>query len=222
MLAYAAGRERIAEQGASPPTMLLIVGGHIAVIAIAMSMKMVFPETVRQKPIVVTPIEIKDPPPREVEPASDKQPTQSTIDRIMPQVPVPVPDPIAVTFDPSPVSDATPLIGPSVIPQPLPLPDPIVEPVRTGPRLATSGDALRPPYPQSKLDTQQEAALRLKLSIDERGRVVRVEPVGPADLAFLNAARKHLIARWRYQPATEGGRAVASSTVITLRFELEG
>ena len=41
------------------------------------------------------------------------------------------------------------------------------------------------------------------------------------DPSFLAAARKHLLAHWRYAPATEDGRAIASSTVITLRFELQ-
>ena len=67
-----------------------------------------------------------------------------------------------------------------------------------------------------------EAVLRLRLSIDERGRVVSVDPVGAADGAFLAAARRHLLAQWRYKPAMEGGRAVATSIVITLRFQLEG
>jgi protein TonB len=57
--------------------------------------------------------------------------------------------------------------------------------------------------------------------IDDNGRVVAVDPVGRADPAFLEAARKDLIAKWRYRPATEDGRPVDSSTVITLRFELE-
>jgi protein TonB len=202
--------------------MLLIAGAHVAVIAIAMSVKMVFPDTPPEPPIVITQIPIQQPPPPRPQPKSTNQPTRSTIDRIVAQVPTPIANPVELTFDPIPVRESSAVVGPSVIPEPLPLPQPAVDPVSTGPRLATSGNALRPPYPQSKLDTQQEAALRLKLSIDDRGRVVWVEPVGPADPAFLNAARKHLIARWRYQPATEGGRAVASSTVITLRFELEG
>ena len=63
--------------------------------------------------------------------------------------------------------------------------------------------------------------LRLKLSIDERGRVIAVEPVGRADRSFLEAARRHLIAKWRYKPATEDGKAIASSTVITLTFRIE-
>jgi protein TonB len=39
---------------------------------------------------------------------------------------------------------------------------------------------------------------------------------------FLRAARQYLLARWRYRPASEDGRAVSSSTIITLRFTLEG
>jgi len=62
----------------------------------------------------------------------------------------------------------------------------------------------------------------LRLSIDERGRVVDVEPVGRADREFVEAARRHLMARWHYTPATDDGRAVASSLTITLRFMLEG
>jgi protein TonB len=80
---------------------------------------------------------------------------------------------------------------------------------------------VRPPYPPSKVEREEEAALQLRLSIDERGRVVAVDPVGRADPVFLEAARRHLLAKWRYQPATEGGRPVPSSTVITLKFELE-
>jgi len=51
---------------------------------------------------------------------------------------------------------------------------------------------------------------------------VDVEPVGRADREFVEAARRHLMARWHYTPATDDGRAVASSLTITLRFMLEG
>jgi protein TonB len=112
-------------------------------------------------------------------------------------------------------------VGPLPVPQPRILPVP-TEPVRVGPRFATPASDLRPPYPASKIESGQEAVLRLRLSIDPRGRVVAVEPVGRADRAFLEAARRHLVERWRYKPATEDGRPVASSTVITLRFELDG
>jgi protein TonB len=107
-----------------------------------------------------------------------------------------------------------------VIPEIKPLPKPY--PVKLEPRLLTSGEELKPPYPSSKLITEEEASLTLRLTIDERGRVVAVEPVGRADPVFLAAARRHLLARWRYKPASEDGRAIASTAVITLRFQLDG
>ena len=90
-----------------------------------------------------------------------------------------------------------------------------------GPRFATPSGLIEPPYPDDKRRAEEEATLRLKLTINERGRVVAVEPLGRADRSFLDAARRHLLAHWRYKPATEDGKAVASSTVITLTFRLE-
>ena len=79
---------------------------------------------------------------------------------------------------------------------------------------------LRPPYPDAKRMLGEEATLRLRLSIDDGGRVTAVEPVGTADRAFLDSARRHLIRAWRFAPASEDGRPVPTSKVITLRFEL--
>jgi len=95
-------------------------------------------------------------------------------------------------------------------------------PVTRQAQLLTPPSELKPPYPQSKLLAEEEAALTLRLTIDEQGRVVAVDPVGRADAVFLAAARRHLIAHWRYKPAMKDGRAVPTSIVITLRFELDG
>ena len=86
--------------------------------------------------------------------------------------------------------------------------------------MATAERLLRPPYPESQRMLEEEATLTLKLSIDASGRVVAVEPVGSADRAFLDSARKHLLSVWRFTPATEDGKPVPSTKVITLRFEL--
>jgi protein TonB len=121
--------------------------------------------------------------------------------------------------------DTTPLPLPNTGQIEIPLGDAHVTPVppvQTGPRFLTRETDVKPPYPPSKLRDGEEATLKLRLSIDERGRVTAVDPVGAADAVFLAAARKHLMARWRYQPATEDGRPVATTTTITLRFELNG
>ena len=207
-------------------TLLLIIGGHVALLAAVMSARMDLPDKiVRQITEVELIREPVEPPPPEPQPQPRQEPrqTESHIERVPPILDIPLPDAVAVDPLPMPLPlpDPGALIGQPTDPSPNPGPTRAVEPVRVGPRLATPASQLRPPYPQSKLEREEEAALKLRLTIDKRGRVVAVEPVGQTDRIFLEAARRHLIAKWRYKPATEDGHAVASSTVITLRFMLD-
>jgi protein TonB len=135
---------------------------------------------------------------------------------VLPPISPPNVDTGGTTADPGPIVGG----GAVVIPEVLPPANP--SPVRLGPQLLTPSSELKPPYPHEKLLSEEEASLKLRLTIDERGRVTAVDPVGRADPAFLKAARQYLLAHWRYRPASEDGRAVTSSTVITLRFTLEG
>ena len=223
MLAYASDRRRFAQRHSAPQAMLLIIAVHVAMVALVMSARM-------DVAGILDPVETetynvplpKDPPPP-APPQPRASPATSTVDTVPPLVPAPKPEPLP--FDPVPLPQPSrQAIGPGLDrqPQPLPIPRPATAPLRVGPRFATPGSQLKPPYPAAKLAREEEASLTLRLAIDERGRVVAVDPVGRADPAFLDAARRHLIARWRYQPATEDGRPVASTTVITLRFELDG
>lgn len=220
MLAYAAHRRRIAQRRSAPHLMLLIIAGHVALIAAVMSAKMDLPERIWNPP---TPIDLiplpEPPPPNQPPPPTQPNPSPSTVTRT-PAI-VPVPQPPTDRLDPTPVPSLpiTGTIGP--MPNPPPRDAPTPAPVRVGPRFATPPGAVRPPYPASKIQSDEEAVLKLRLSIDPRGRVAAVEPIGRADPTFLAAARRHLLAHWRYRPATEDGRAVAASTVITLRFELD-
>lgn len=218
MLAYAAHRRRIAERHSAPHVMLLIIAGHVALIAAVMSARMDLPPRILDGPIILKPIPIPKPPPENIPPPPKRSPIE--LDRTQPIVPIPQPN--DELTPPKPLPQPFPG-GDSVIPNPQPRPDPlpIPAPVRTGPRFATPAGAVRPPYPPSKIASEEEAVLKLRLSIDPRGRVVAVEPVGRADPAFLAAARRHLLAHWRYKPATVDGRAIASATIISLRFELE-
>lgn len=199
-----------------PNALVLIVAGHALAIAAVMSAKMDLPQRIANI-TRVTLLPEPLPPPPEVPPQSEPQ-RQSRIDRVPRLVPVPQPSQEALDPAPLPIPALDP---PRLDPAPRVDPQPLPDPVRVGPRFATPAAALRPPYPDAKRRLEEEAVLRLRLSIDPRGRVVAVDPVGSADPVFLAAARAHLLARWRYRPATEDGRAVASTTVITLRFELE-
>ena len=219
MLAYAANRPVAAQRGSSPNAMLAIIAIHVAAVAALMSAKMDLPIRLKDKPIIVDILREKAPPPPD-RVKDDATPTRDlTLTGPSPDVPLPSPGPL-VGPEPNPPSFGD-LIGPRVEPGPRldPLPTPI--PVKSGPRLLTPASDLRPPYPRTKLVSGEEAVLRLNLTIDERGRVVAVEPIGRADRVFLDAARRHLLAHWRYKPASEDGRAVGATIAVTLRFQLE-
>lgn len=223
MLAYTSSRPLIAERRPAPHAMLAIVAIHVAVVAAVMSAKMDLPQRIKHSPLIVDLIHENDPPPPnpEISPKMPAKPQRSVIDQPMPLIPVPEPMRDAVDSTPTPLPTFDDLIGPKVeAPRADPTPKPA--PVVNGARLLTLASELKPPYPASKLASGEEALLRLRLTIDQRGRVTAVEPVGRADRAFVDAARRHLLAHWRYKPASEDGRPIASTAVITLRFQLEG
>ena len=214
MLAYAPRPERRRLQ---PSALALIVGAHAVAILAVMSAKMEVDRD-RQPPTIVKTIPLPpEPQPVETEPKAEHPANPPLFAPRHPVPPLPLPDRPVVEPVPS-RPDPGPFIGNGMDPSPVPRPVPIV---RTGPRFATPDSQVRPPYPEAKRQLEQEATLKLRLAIDARGRVTAVEPIGRADPAFLAAARRHILKAWRYQPAMEGDRAIASSTVITLKFELD-
>jgi protein TonB len=228
MLAYAAHRRQ--QRKLSPTALTLIVSAHAVALALLVSARI---EVSGPPPVIKTWVEhiplppepVPPPPPPKLEPAPrTPAPQPSNLTQPEPLIDTPTAAP-TVDFGP-PTTAIVPDIGP-VLQTPLrPLP-PVLDPpkpappVRVAARFNTPADLLRPPYPEGKRQGEEEATLRLRLSIDARGRVTSVEPVGQADPEFLASARRHLVRHWRYQPATENGRPVATTLVITLRFQLE-
>ena len=221
MLAYAANRPRVGASQPSPNTLLFIACGHIALLAVAMSVKMVLPPKPLDPPIQVVNVPIhQPPPPAPVDTRQTQHPSSNPLQPPQPRIPL--------TVDPQVPLNPGPPLGPmtSVDPGPVTLPPlPTFQPQPVGDsrdaQLLTPSSDLRPPYPQSKLLAGEEASLKLRLTIDESGRVVGVDPVGRADPVFLSAARRHLLSHWRYKPAMKDGRAIPTSIVISLRFELD-
>ena len=210
-----------ADQGRHPHALMLIVGGHVVLLAAVMTAKVELPTKIFDPPIVVQTIPIPKPPEPEPQPPTPATKAPVSIP-VIPDPIVTIPhakDPIVATV-PDPLPSSDPIAGTSLVPQP-PVYKPVPTIVRTGPAFITPDHLLRPPYPDDKRRLEEEGSLRLRLSIDERGRVVAVEPVGSVDRSFFDSARRHLLAKWKYKPATEDGRPIPSSTVITLRFELE-
>lgn len=215
---YSADRQALGRPSSNPKLLLAIVGAHIAALAVLMSAKMDFQSPTIEPPLAIDFIEPEAVPPEPVE--TPRQPAAQ------PDRPITAPQPyVAVASEPTviPVLD------------PLPNLDPVVpntgsstgsstgtaRPIAATPAVLLTGQAeLKPPYPASKLVSGEEADLKLRLTIDERGRVTAVEPLGRADSAFVTAARRHIIRYWRYRPAMTDGRGVATTLVISLRFRL--
>jgi protein TonB len=221
MLAYAAHSTQRRE-GAHPKLLVPIIAGHIAVIAIVMTARMEVPIHAPPPSLVVNSYRVPPPPPPKPQPVETKvkppsAPAQNTVIPIVDIAPVPK---ITELLPPRLLGSVADGASNVLDPQPRFIPQPPHQIVRTGPKLATAEDMLRPPYPLAKRDAGEEAALTLKLTIDAHGRVIAVEPVGKADPAFLASARAHLMSAWRFEPATEDGKPVASVKTITLRFEL--
>jgi len=219
MLAYAASRPLVGKRQSSPNAMLIVIGVHVAAIAALMSAKMDLPNPFLPDPTEVVFIPAPPPLSNPIERPRAPHPILTSIPQVPPRIPTPPTD--KTPIDAGPVADPGPIAGggAAVIPE---NPHQAATPVHRGPQLLTPPSQLKPSYPASKLLREEEATLILRLSIDENGRVVGVDPVGRADREFVEAARRHLMARWRYSPATQDGRAVASSLTVTLRFLLDG
>ena len=212
MLAYAAPRP--GREGAHPRMLMLIVTGHVLAVGAVMLAKSEI-ATRTDVPTVIIDIPPLADPPRHPEQRTRADPSHPTT--AQPQVPIPFDrhgiEVTPVSIDPVGGSDTG-----TLPPQP-----PFVPPhevIRHGAQIATAEGRLRPPYPEVKQMLGEEATLTLKLSIDATGRVTAVEPIGSADRAFLDSARRHLLNVWRFTPATEDGKPVPSTKVITLHFEL--
>ena len=217
MLAYVANRPAIAARRPSPPTMLLIATAHVVAVAVLMSAKMDLPGKIFDPPFIVDTYKAPSDPPKPVERTRPTPATEYTPTLTDPQPRIPLP-PLA--GEPV-VPDPGPRLGPAE-PNPFPRIDPKPVLGRSGPVLITPESELRPPYPHQKLLTEEEASLTLRLSLDERGRVVAVDPVGRADPIFLAAARRHLLSHWRYRPAMADGHGVATTLITTLHFRIDG
>lgn len=216
MLAYAPVRH---DTRMRPGTLALIVGAHVAVISLALAAKFQAELRPVDPPIEVykIPVDPTKPPPEPTKPSKPIE-TVSQVDTTRLVIPQPGPTVDQQLTDPPP---SGPVVGTIVEPYVPPTLDP--PPVRrTKAVFKTAASDIRPPYPESKRTTDQEAKLRLKLAIDARGRVVGVEPVGRVDPTFFEAARRHILKYWRYTPATENGQAVATSMTVSLDFQLDG
>lgn len=218
MLGYASP-STVASRRFSPTSIALIVVGHAALLALVISARMEVGPKIDTRPMIFVPIPQRVPPPPKP-PTAEKPSARTEAPSNQPTVTPPI-VPNLPLIGSTPGGDATvstdPFPGGEVVIAPPPQPREIV---RRGATLATPESRLRPPYPLSKQRLGEEASLALRLTINADGRVTAVTAAGPADPVFFAAARRHILANWRYRPATEDGTAVATVLIVQLSFKL--
>jgi protein TonB len=97
-----------------------------------------------------------------------------------------------------------------------------VEPDR-GPSLVDQPAAaeMRALYPEAARRSGLEGDVRLELLVSETGEVVEATVVRPAGGGFDEVAQR-LVRRFRFRPATRGGRPVPARIPWTYKFRLDG
>ncbi|OYQ31996.1 hypothetical protein CHU93_03965 [Sandarakinorhabdus cyanobacteriorum] len=97
-------------------------------------------------------------------------------------------------------------------------------PVQPGPsRIARlrGGDAMQPPYPSASRALNEEGSVSLTVNIAADGRVSAVSLLRSSGFARLDkAALDFALRRWRFEPALDNGKPVASTRNFTIRFNL--
>ena len=220
MLAYAAGRRTIGSRQSNPSALLVIISVHVALLAIVMSARMERERLRPEPPITVE--TIHDP---LIEPKPLPQPH--------PQQPQPTP-----LSTPHPDVSLPPLQPPPVSANPS-LPDPGVALGGTGvtvtPTSPTDRHDPHPPRPPpAHPAVRAQAALPCRQAAERRGSGADAsahhQRAGTGDRCAAGRSGRPFIPRsgtsppdgaLAVPPATEDGRAIATTTVITLRFMLD-
>lgn len=173
-------------------------------------------------PIKIIDVFTPEPPPP-IDPPKDKVVEQVRESPIyQPTVITPTlitPNTITTTTEP-PLNPPLPVVGTPegtgevVTPPPPPLP---FLAAAIDPRFA---GAFQPEYPASELRGQREGKVTVRVRIGTDGRVTAVEQVRATSPAFFDATRRHAISRWRFKPATRGGKPEESWKTMNVTFVL--
>lgn len=226
---YAGGRH-------NPRVMIAIVGGHAAVLAAVMLIKMDLPIPFKDDPTVIITIPQDKPPPDVPPPPPEPSPrpqprVDQRVDIPIPSVPVPVPGPtLAPPTEPFVFTTAPPgnktVIAPPVPPMPdPPAPPPApprVTPVALSPRGNPSTWVTNDDYPSSALTREEQGRTRFVVTADASGRPTDCTVTDSSGSSALDrAACRLLMQRARFRPGTNAdGAAVGGSWSSSFRWQI--
>lgn len=147
------------------------------------------------------------------------------------------PRPATPVAPPQPVAVAPPAVAPIASDPPLPMPA-LAEVADTAPEApaapvaAESGpatgmqlayaQATPPPYPGAALRGQLQGTVLLQVLVDVDGRPIEVRVHRSSGHRVLDdAARRHVLRQWRFQPAVRNGQPVQALGLVPVDFRLD-
>ncbi|MFH1034373.1 MAG: energy transducer TonB [Pseudomonadota bacterium] len=79
----------------------------------------------------------------------------------------------------------------------------------------------KPPYPSMARRQGVQGQVKVRLSVDAQGRVSEVVIVEALPPGYFEDTVREALAEWRFVPADDHGRRVASQVTTTVKFELD-
>ena len=150
------------------------------------------------------------PPPIDLKPLPARPKTQP----VQSVKPVEVPPPVT---QPVPSDEGT---APMVPDLPVAVAPPAVSSAPVEANLAYVS-APAPAYPRTAVLAHMQGTVTLRVLVDESGKPLEVIVESSSGHAVLDkAAREQVLAKWRFQPATAGGRPVQAWARIPISFDL--
>lgn len=163
----------------------------------------VLPNVFERRPRPVVP----PPPPRDP-PRNVPRTVTRTVAPTPPQPPVVIAEGNEVAPPPGPVVDSTPL-------------GPVVEPGPVAVERLEYASAPPPPYPVDAARRRIEGTVVLRVLVDVDGRPLDVlVHASSGHRALDDAARKFVLAKWRFRPAMQGDVAVQAVGIVPIRFSM--
>lgn len=213
--------------------LVLVVAIHVALLYAAVSYKLIPPP---QETLTLMVNLIKPPPPPKEEPPPPeppKPPPPKEVKLIKKQKPIELPKPAPVLVAEAPVIAPTEPVAPPPPPEPIkeaPAPEPVVEapPPKPAAPAQITGDMLecsqksQPNYPPASRRMGEQGSVKLRLELDETGRITSAKVVESSGHTRLDNAGLATVKNWRCQAATRDGQPVRAVALQTFDFILEG
>ena len=206
----------------------LVLALHGALLYMAMSYKLIPPP---QEAVTLF-VDMINPPPKKEEPPPPEPPKPPPKKvELVKDKPIIKPQPAPVLVAEAPVTSPAEPVAPPPPPQPVieaPQPEPVVvepeklaQPVIMSSELSLACPDRNPPnYPAISRRLGEQGQVKLKVELDETGRVTSARVVESSGFKRLDEAGLNAVKSWRCNPATRDGKPVRAVALQPLDFIL--